>query len=201
MGRKSTKINGFLDEGKAFTVKDASLRGISHQLLAYYCQKGVIIRESCGVYAPAGSFSSEYPEIEILQKRGTRFVLCMLSALRFHGFTTQNPAEVWIAVRKGCRVPRADFQMVCSHFSDECYEFGIEEHVLNGLAIEVYSPAKTVADCFRFRNRYGLDTAIEALWDGWRRRKFSIDELNEAARVCRVKSIMEPYIEMMINEQ
>lgn len=193
-------INQLVQNGRAFTVTQAKEIGISHQLLAEYCRKGVFIRQGCGVYAPMENYVSEHPEIEVLQKRGSDFVLCLLSALRFHDFTTQNPIEVWLAVRQGCRVPCAPFSMTCIHFSDATYEFGIEEHIMNNLPIKVYSPAKTVADCFKFRNKYGLDVALEALRDGWRRHKFTVDELTAAARVDRVLKIMTPYLEMMINE-
>ena len=196
----STAIRKLNRKGRAFTIEDARKAGVSHQLLADYCRKGVFIRQGCGVYAPSENYVSEYPEIEFLQKRGTDFVLCLLSALRFHEFTTQNPGEVWIAVRHGSRTPRVTFGLHCIHFTDEVFDYGIEKHSLNGLPLKVYSPAKTVADCFKFRNRYGLDTALEALRDGWRRKKFTIDELNEAARICRVNRIMTPYMEMMLNE-
>ena len=196
----STAIKTLTNQGRAFTLEDARQVGISHQLLADYCRKGVFVRQGHGVYVPTENYVSEYPEIEFLQKRGTDFVLSLLSALRFHEFTTQNPREVWIAVRQGSRVPRTEFGLHCVHFSNEVYDYGVEERTLNGLPLKVYSPAKTVADCFKFRNRYGLDTPLEALRDGWRRRKFTIDELNDAARVCRVNKIMTPYLEMMLNE-
>lgn len=200
MDNISTAIKQFTRKGRAFTIAQARAAGISHQLLADYCRKGIFFRQGCGVYVPADNFISEHPEIEVLQKRGTEFVLCLLSALRFHEFTTQNPTEVWIAVRQGSRSPRVNFSMTCIHFSDAVYDFGIEERMLNDQPIKVYSPAKTVADCFKFRNRYGLDLALEALRDGWRRHKFTVDELNHAARIDRVQNVMTPYVEMMINE-
>ena len=196
----STAIKKLTNQGRAFTLEDARQVGISHQLLADYCRKGFFVRQGYGVYVPTQNYVSDYPEIEFLQKRGTDFVLCLLSALRFHEFTTQNPREVWIAVRQGSRIPSTEFGLHCIHFSNVVFDYGIEERTLNGLPLKVYSSAKTVADCFKFRNRYGLDTALEALRDGWRRRKFTIDELNDAARVCRVNKIMTPYLEMMLNE-
>ena len=200
MSNISKAIKRLIRNGRAFTISQAAEVGISHQLLAEYCRRGVFSRQERGVYIPSNNYISESPEIEILQKRGTDFVLCLLSALRFHNFTTQNPTKVWLAVRQGSRAPRASFSMTCVHFSDSVCNFGIEEHFMNGLPLKVYSPAKTVADCFKFRNRYGLDLALEALRDGWRKRKFTIDELNQAARVDRVQKVMAPYVEMMINE-
>lgn len=196
----SRSVRHLTRDGRAFTPEQAKQAGISHQLLADYCRKGMFIRQGYGVYVPAENHVSEYPEIEVLQKRGTDFVLCLLSALRFHEFTTQNPTEVWIAVKQGSRTPRVDFGMRCIHFSDKVYSFGIKEHTMNGLPVKIYSPAKTVADCFKFRNQYGLDTALEALRDGWRQHKFTIAELDEAARVCRVQRVITPYVEMMVNE-
>ena len=196
----SNSIRKLTGKGRAFTLKEARKAGVSHQLLADYCRKGVFSRQGCGVYIPMENYASEYPEIEFLQKRGADFVLCLLSALRFYEFTTQNPREVWIAVRHGSRVPRVNFKLRCIHLTDAVFDYGIEVHTLNGLPLKVYSPAKTVADCFKFRKRYGLDTALEALRDGWRSRKITMDELNAAARVCRVNKIMTPYLEIMLNE-
>ncbi len=127
-------------------------------------------------------------------------MLCLFSALSFYHIGTQNPCGVWIMVKSNSHVPKVNFPLECIRCSDAVYDFGIEERVLNNLPIKVYSPAKTVADCFKFRNRYGLDLALEALRDGWRRHKFTVDELNQDARIDRVQNVMTPYMEMMINE-
>lgn len=140
------------------------------------------------------------PEIEALLSKGTDFVVCLLSALRLHNFTTQTPHELWVAVRIGRRLPQLPGSPapVCIQMSDEAYEYGIEHIERDGLRIPVYSPAKTVADCFKFRNKYGLDVAMEALREGYRLKKFTADALEDAARICRVSNVMRPYMEMMM---
>ena len=129
-------------------------------------------------------------------KRVPRGVVCLASALRYHEIGTQAPHQVWLALPRGTSPPRTGNIRFCQ-FSEACYAFGIEEHKLSGGTIRVYSPAKTVADCFKYRNKYGLDVALEALRDGWREKKFTMRELNAAAEVCRVRRVLRPYLEML----
>lgn len=124
----------------------------------------------------------------------------MLSALQFHGLTTQLPREVWLAIDRNRHslpkkrvVPTRVFW-----FSGACYRVGVERHRLEGVTVRVYSVGKTVADCFRHRSKVGTDTAIEALREGWRERRFTMDELWQYARACRVASVMRPYLETVV---
>jgi predicted transcriptional regulator of viral defense system len=139
------------------------------------------------------------PEIEALLAKKTSFVVCLLSALRLHCFTTQQPHELWVAVPQGHKLPvLADAPApVCLQLSEPYFSYGIEIKEVEGLKIPVYSAAKTVADCFKFRNRYGLELALEALQEGFRLKKFTACELEQAAAVCRVSKIMRPYMEML----
>ena len=124
-------------------------------------------------------------------------VVCLGSALQFHQIGTQSPRQVWLAVPRGVNFPTANARCRFCKFSEKTYSHGIEKHALAGGAMRVYSPAKTVADCFKYRNKYGLDTAVEALREGWRGKRFSLKELLEAAEICRVRKVMQPYIEML----
>jgi predicted transcriptional regulator of viral defense system len=123
-----------------------------------------------------------------------------LSALLFHQLTTQDPAEVWIAIGQKSRHPKEDIlPLRVVRFSGPALQEGITEHRIQGASLRVYNPAKTVADCFKFRNKIGIDVAAEALRDCLRNRKCSVDELWYFARVCRVANIMKPYMEAMVS--
>ncbi len=123
----------------------------------------------------------------------------MLSALSFHNFTTQNPHEVWLAIdRKGwqpkIQYPPVRFVFMSVTLMDE----GVEYHTVDGVELKVFSPARTVADCFKYRNKIGLDVALEALREGWRERRFTMDELVRCAQFCRVNNVMQPYLESLV---
>lgn len=125
-------------------------------------------------------------------------VVCLLSALAFHGIGTQQPGALWLAVPKSAWRTRATWPpLKLVHFSGDAYSTGIEEHERSGGAVRVYSPAKTVADCFKFRNRVGLDVALEALREGWQAQRFTLPELTAMARVCRVERVMRPYVQAL----
>jgi predicted transcriptional regulator of viral defense system len=122
-------------------------------------------------------------------------VICLLSALRFHDLTTQAPFEIWVAVEHSAYVPRDPaLPLRVVYFSGAAFTDGIEEHVVNGVSVRVYSPAKTVADCFKYRNKLGLDVALEALRETWHERRATMDEMWRYAKVCRVANIMRPYL-------
>ena len=193
-------LSYLINAGRPFTAKEAQDKGVSHALLSFHCQSGRLERLCQGVYAPKDMNICPMPEIETLLSKGTDFVVCLLSALRLHNFTTQTPHELWVAVRIGRRLPQLPGSPtpVCIQMSDEAYEYGIEHIERDGLRIPVYSPSKTVADCFKFRNKYGLDVAMEALRDGYRLKKFTADALENAARICRVSNVIRPYMEMML---
>ena len=125
-------------------------------------------------------------------------MVCLLSALQFHVIGTQLPHAVWIAVEGRARRPQIDYPPIrVSHFSGEAFSSGVELHHLEGVPVKVYNPAKTVADCFKYRNKYGLDVALEALREGWRDRRFTIAEVWHEAQVCRVATVMRPYLESL----
>jgi len=181
------------------TAADVEAVGISRNHLYELCKAGKIERSARGLYRIPGALSTEHGVLIEVAKRVPKGVICLLSALRFHDLTTQNPHEVWITVPRGGWRPQMDYPLLnLTYVSGESYAFGIREHIVQGIAIKVYTPAKTVADCFKFRNKVGLDVAIEALREVWRSRLTSMDELTEAANVCRVFTVMRPYLEATV---
>ena len=131
-------------------------------------------------------------------KRIPRGVICLLSALRFHELTTQSPFQVWVAIDVHARAPRtSDLHIRIVRFSGSSLGSYVQERNVEGVTVRVYSPAKTVADCFKFRKKVGMDVAIEALRDCLRQRKATPSEIWEAAKICRVTSIIRPYLEAL----
>ena len=178
---------------------DLDKAGYSRNLLYEMCEKGILVRQSRGVYSASDSLFSEYFSLLEVSKRSPNSVICLISALFFHNITTQLPHEVWISVKRGSWIPKYDSPPVnVTVVSGEAFIFGIENHKINGVDIKVYNIAKTIADCFKFRNKVGVDVAIEALKETINAKKASIDEIMEAAEICRVSSIIRPYLEAVV---
>jgi len=191
-------IDKLLRRKKSFTALEAEKIGVSRQQLSIYCKQGKIERLGRGLYSPPGLEVNPYLDIEMLVKKQSDFVVCLLSALRIHNFTTQLPHSLWIAIPHGARLPKLEFGTIsCIRLTPAPYDFGVEIHDLYGVKVKVYSAAKTVADCFKFRNKIGLDVALEALKEGHRGKLFTASELHQAAKACRVANIIRPYEEMI----
>jgi len=198
MESNNDKLEKLIAGKKSFSVADAARIGVSAQMLGYYCRLGKIRRICRGVYAPLDVDINPYPELEQLVRKGAEFVVCLLSALQIHEFTTQMPHTLWIAVPHGSRLPTVDGgQLNYVRFTKAPYNYGVEEKEIYGMNFKIYSAAKTVADCFKFRNKIGLDVALEALREGNRNKLFTVSELWHAAKVCRVAEVMRPYLEIL----
>ena len=194
------KIEKLLSLQRAFSAREATAYGIPHAILSYNCKRGKIVRVGRGLYASNELQPASYPDLAQLVAKQVDFVVCLISALHIHEFTTQLPNSLWIAVRQGARIPSiTPWPLSCIHLNKNPYEFGIEEHEIDGLKVKVYSAAKTVADCFKFRNKIGLDVALEALREGVRLKLFTITELDAAAEACRVSNVMRPYMETILS--
>lgn len=181
-----------------FRARDMVVAGYSREYLRRMLSRGHVRRLGRGLYASADFEGDQNQSLVEAAKQVPRGVVCLVSALRFHGIGTQSPHQVWLALPRGSNRPRAtSLPLRFCQFSGHAYTFGIEEHILTGGIVRVYSPAKTVADCFKYRRKYGLDVAIEALREGWREKKFSMKDLAVAAAACRVGRIMQPYLEML----
>jgi len=142
---------------------------------------------------------TEHHDLVVVASAVPASVVCLMSALRFHGIGTQLPHQVWIAVPRGCRVPRLQFPpMRVVNLSPALFDIGVETHRIEGVDVRVYSVARTVADCFRFRNMVGLDVALEAVSEAWRGKRLNLDELDRIGRRLRIQRVMQPYLEMVV---
>jgi predicted transcriptional regulator of viral defense system len=196
---KAEQVASIVRKAGVFRPRELDRAGIPRQYLRQAKDRGLVRQVGRGLYIAEGSRVTEHHTLVEAAKRVPRGVICLLSALRFHGLTTQSPHEVWIAIAHKARQPRADYPpMRIVHFSGAALSYGVTEKKLEGVIVRVFNPAKTVADCFKFRNKIGLDVAMEALRDCYRQRKATMDELFVAARVCRVARIMQPYLESLV---
>lgn len=161
-------------------------------------RKGILERTGRGLYALPDAGAAEYHSLAEAAKRVPDAVACLLSALAFHDLTTQSPHEVWIAIDMKARKPANGYPPLrVVRFTGAALIEGVEEHDVEGVPVKVYSPAKTVADCFKYRNKIGKDVALEALRDSWRKGKATMDDLWKYAKVCRVANVMRPYLESL----
>jgi predicted transcriptional regulator of viral defense system len=178
--------------------RDLDKHGIAREYLNRLCGKGILERQSRGIYTVPGAEVTEYHTLVQACKRVPKGVVCLLSALRFCGLTTQSPHEIWMAIDRKSRLPKGEgvpFHFV--RFSGDALLDGVELHKIEGVAVRIYSPAKTVADCFKYRNKIGLDVALEALRECRRERRCTMDDLWHYAKVCRVTNVMRPYLESL----
>jgi predicted transcriptional regulator of viral defense system len=178
--------------------RELDAEGIPREYLRRLLDDGLLERTGRGLYVVAGSKPTPNHTLAEACKRVPHGVVCLLSALQFHEMTSQAPFEVWLAIGEKARLPKVDYPPIrIARFSGKAMKFGIQEHRVEGVAVKVYGPAKTVADCFKYRNKIGLDVALEALRDCWKKRRATIDELSAAAQVCRVANVMRPYMESL----
>jgi predicted transcriptional regulator of viral defense system len=161
-------------------------------------RQGRLERVGRGLYASPGRLASEHGSMAEVAHRHSQAVVCLLSALRVHGLTTQSPFELWLAIPNKSRAPRIDYPPLrIVRFSGVGLTEGVEEHRIDGVAVRVTSLERTVADCFKFRNKIGLDVALEALRESWAARRVTMDELWRYAVQCRVANVMRPYMESL----
>lgn len=176
--------------------RDFVLAGIVREHLSRLVEAGVLVRPGRGLYVLSDDEPTEHRSLVEATRLVPSGVICLLSALQFHELTTQSPFEVWLAIDHKTRMPKSEsLSLRIMRFSGLALTSAIEEHILEGARVRVYSAAKTVADCFKFRNKVGLDVAIEALRDCLRQKKANCDELWTAAKVCRMTNVMRPYME------
>lgn len=178
--------------------RDLDAIGVPRVYLSRLCKDGLLERPGRGLYIAADSEPTENVTLAKACQRVPHGVVCLLSALRFHDLTTQAPFEVWIAISRKAWLPKVDYPPLrVVRFSGQALTFGVVVHTVEKVDVRVYSLAKTVADCFKYRNKIGLDVAIEALRDCWSQKKSTMDELWEAAKVCRMSNVMRPYMESL----
>jgi len=176
--------------------RDLTRYDISRQYLLRLQRRGQLQKVGRGLYIASETHLTEHHSLVAACKRVPRGIICLLSALRFHGLTTQAPSEVWMAIDDKAWRPKVDNpRLHVVRFSGEALASGIEDHIIEKVHVWVYGPAKTVADCFKYRNKIGLDVALEALRGCWRHRRATMDEMWKYAKVCRVANVMRPYLE------
>ncbi len=182
-------------------ISRADLReeGFAEEYLAKLAAAGYLSNLAPGVYMDNDADVGEHLELAVVAKRIPRAIFFGLTALAFHDLTTQVAHSVEFAIERDTWAPKLDWPTIdVFHLSGASYSTGIEEHIIeDNVPIQVYSVAKTVADLFKFRSRFGLDVAIEALREGWREKRFTLDELGACAKACRVHNVMRPYTEML----
>lgn len=178
--------------------KDLEQLGLARSRIRDAMESGVLERVGHGLYARFGADLSEHHSLVQVTRRVPNAAICLLSALRFHDLTAQNPHEVWIAIGSKDRRPKVDkTSLKVLRYGPEQFDLGLEEYEVEGTRLRVYSVARTVVDLFRYRNKIGLDVALEALKEGWRDRRFTLAEVNRIARACRMERVMKPYLESL----
>ena len=178
--------------------RDLDQHGIPRAHLHALERQGVISRAGRGLYLTSKAATSEHHSVAEAAKAVPNGVVCLLTALRMHGLTTQAPFEVWMAIDRKAWKPRVAYPPLrIVRFSGIALTDSVQVHDIEGIAVRLYGPAKTVADTFKYRNKIGLDVALEALRDCLRQRLATVDELHRAATVCRVANVMRPYMEAM----
>lgn len=181
---------------KLLRARDVKHQGLPTIALTRLVQAGKLERVARGLYGLPGAQASEHRSLAEVAARVPKGVICLLSALRVHEIGTQAPFEVWVALPQRMATPRLDQPAIrVVRMSDEALVDDVQHLSIDGVDVPVFSASRTVVDCFRFRNKIGLDVALEALRDGWSQRKFTLDRLWEHATRGRVANIMRPYIE------
>lgn len=177
-----------------FRLSEAVAAGVHPEHVRRLTRQGQLTRVGRGLYALPTLKPTEHHTLAEVARRVPNGVFCLLTALRFHGLGTQNPREVWVAVDRCAGIPRVDFTPVRTvRISGAALTGGIEGHDVDGVRVRVTSPARTVVDCFKFRNKIGVDVAVEALRDYRRLRKGTADELWRHAERLRMAKVMRPY--------
>ena len=178
--------------------KDLLKQGIAKEYLYRLCKEGFLECPERGLYIIPNTDFGEYQSLAEVCTKVPHGVICLLSALKFHEITTQSPHEVWIAIHNKAMPPKIkNINLRLVLFSGKALTEGVETHKIKGVTMRIYSSAKTVADCFKYRNKIGIDVAIEALQECWRSKKCTMDELWKYAKICRVSRVMKPYMEML----
>jgi predicted transcriptional regulator of viral defense system len=198
-GHKRKQILTLAREYGILRPRDLEPLGIAREYLNKLRDEGVLERPGRGLYRLAHTKTGRFAQLAEVATRSPQAVVCLLSALAFHGLTTENRHEIWLAIPQKARPPKIEYPPLrIVRYADAAQRYGIQVHSIDGVEVKIYSPAKTVADCFKFRNQVGLDVALEALRDCWRKKLATSDELWKAAKVCRMTNVIRPYLEAVI---
>ena len=178
--------------------RDLAPLGLHRVALTRLVRQGLLTRVGRGLYAHPDRTVSEHASLAEVARKHPQAIVCLLSALRVHNLTTQSPFEVWLAIPNKARAPKLAYPPLrIVRFSGAALTEGIEDHQIDGVTVRVTSVERTVADCFKFRNKIGVDVAIEALREAWMGKRVHMDELWRCATLCRVANVMRPYMESL----
>jgi predicted transcriptional regulator of viral defense system len=189
----------FENHGGILRTAQALKAGIHPKTLYAMRDSGVLEMISRGVFRLSDSPPLSNPDLVTVAARVPSGVICLISALSFHEITTQIPHDVHVALPRGAEEPRLDYPPIRTYrFTGEAFTAGVDAYDLDGVSISIYSPEKTLADCFKFRNKVGLDTVVEAIRFYRERRSIKVDDLMRYAKICRVNRVMRPYLEAIL---
>jgi predicted transcriptional regulator of viral defense system len=184
--------------GAFFRPRDVLPLGMSFRQLQKLVAEGAVEKLGGGVYRLSEVETNEFETIAMVATAAPDAIVCLLSALRIHEIGTQAPRQVWLAIDRKARIPRrlpAAVRVV--RFSGPMLTYGVVTRSIQGVRVRLTNPARTVVDCFRYRNKIGLDVAMEALRDAVRSRKATVSEIDRAAEVCRIRTVIRPYLEAL----
>lgn len=193
------KVLRLARRARGVTARELAAAGIHRQALTRLVEAGQLERVVRGLYRLPERPYTEHHGLVLASAAVPQGVICLLSALQFHGLGTQLPADVWIAIDRRAHRPSLRYPPLrVVRYTGAALTEGVQSHRVEGQTLRVYDIAKTVADCFKYRNKIGLDVALEALREAWRTRRLSMDDLDRYARICRVQRVMQPYIEGLV---
>lgn len=195
---QAQQILALAHQRRVIRPRDLEAQGLPRVALTRLVRQGTLVRLGRGLYALPEQAVSEHTALAMAARKYPQGIVCLLSALRFHELTTQAPFEVWLAIPNKARAPRLDYPPLrIVRFSGAALTEGVEAHTLEGVPVRITGVARTVADCFKYRNKIGLDVALEALQEAWRARRAGMDTLWHYARLGRVANVMRPYLESL----
>lgn len=178
---------------------DLEARGIPRGRIYRLLHQGLVERKARGLYVASDHDPTAEHSLAHVAKKVPKGVICLLSALQYHELTTQLPHEVWVAIPEKARHPRIEYPPLrVVRFSGPALTQGVETHKIEGVSVRITSVAKTLTDCFKYRNKIGLDVALEALRDAWREGRVTMDEIDRFSQICRVQRVMRPYLEALV---
>lgn len=184
--------------GAFFRPRDVLPLGVSFRQLQRLVADGTVEKLGSGVYRLSGVEPDEFETIAMVASTAPDAIVCLLSALRVHEIGTQSPHQVWLAIDRKARIPkRFPAKVHIVRFSGQMLTYGVIAQTMQGVRVRLTTPARTVVDCFRYRNKIGLDVAMEALRDAVRSRKAMVSEIDRAAEVCRIRTVIGPYLEAL----
>jgi len=184
--------------GAFFRPRDLDPLGVSFPELQRLVAAGTVEKVGRGLYRLVAAEPDEYESIAMVASAAPSGIVCLLTALRVHGIGTQSPHEVWLAIDRKARMPtRLSIRVRIVRFSGAMLRYGVITRRMLGVPVKITTPARTVVDCFRYRNKVGIDVAMEALRDAVRSRKATVDEISRAAEICRIRTVIGPYLEAL----